>query len=190
MARGLCILVFGVSGVGKTSSCTDYVARHPEWLYLRASALLSDATGESAEALRTSSEDAILRNQRLLGVALKRARAGREASPVLIDAHAVIDNDRDLVTVPVDAVASLYADGIVLLELSATMLAARRAGSDRLRPTRSAYSLDRESRLESAAVRSYATALGIPFARGKVEGDFRLDPLIDELVRRRREHAS
>ena len=36
MERGPCILVFGVSGVGKTLSCQDYVARHPEWLHLRA----------------------------------------------------------------------------------------------------------------------------------------------------------
>jgi len=186
MARGPCILVFGVSGVGKTSSCTDYVTRHPEWLYLRASALLSDATGESTEALRVSSGEAIRRNQQLLGAALERARAGREAAPVLIDAHAVIDNDRDLVTVPVEAVASLGGEGIILLELPAEMLAARRAGSDRPRPARSAQELDREARLEAGAARGYAAVLEIPLVSARVEGAFRLDPLVDELVRQRR----
>ena len=183
MGKGVCILVFGVSGVGKTSSCADYVARHPEWLHLRASALLSGATGESAEALRTSSYETIRGNQQLLGAALERARSGREAAPILIDAHAAIDNDSDLVPVPIDSVASLHCDGMILLELPTDTLAARRANANRPRPARSKLALDLEASLEADTVRSYAVALNIPLVCAKVGDAFRLDSLIDEIIR-------
>jgi hypothetical protein len=85
--------------------------------------------------------------------------------------------------------ASLGGDGIVLLELPADMLAARRAGGDRQRPARSAQELDREARLEAGAVRGYAAVLDIPLVSARVEGAFRLDPLVDEIVRQRRAGA-
>ena len=183
MERGPCILVFGVSGVGKTLSCQDYVARHPEWLHLRASTLLSEATGKTAEALRKSSDQAIRDNQRLLSEALDRARTGREASPVLIDGHAVIDNDVDLVPVPLEAVAALRADGFILLEVPVETLAARRADANRTRPLRSYAGLAREVRMERETVRSYAALLDIPLASAQANDNFQLDALIDTLVK-------
>ncbi|MEI9412919.1 AAA family ATPase [Mesorhizobium sp. Ld1326N3] len=176
--------MLGVSGVGKTSKCLDYVARHPEWLYLRASALLSEATGKTTEALRTGSDMAIRDNQLLLGAALDRARTGREASPVLVDGHAVIDNDKHLVPVPVEAIAALRPDGFILLEASIEVLASRRDTAPRIRPRRSLADLARLMQAERDTVSTYAAILNLPLAHAQVEDVFQLDQLIDDLLRR------
>lgn len=181
MARGSTILVFGVSGVGKTSSCEDYVRQHPEWLYLRASALLSTATGETPETLRTQTAGAIRSNQNLLGRALSAARADQQYRPVLLDAHAVIDNDKTLVEVPIAVVSDLGADGMILLEATPEDIALRRSRGLRPRPTRSIEELGREIAAESRIVDAYARKLNIPLASAVVGADFSLDPLIDKL---------
>lgn len=185
-----CILVFGLSGVGKTTACMDFVRRHPDWQYLRASALLSDATGKDPEMLRTAEKSVIRDNQRLLGDAFDRARAPRAGAPVLVDAHAVIDNDSDLVTVPVEVVGSLNPSGLILLELPAESLAERRGSGDRQRPDRPVDALAREAQLEAAAVSRYALVLDVPLAQATVDSAFTLDRLIDELIRPRPERES
>lgn len=184
MASTHTILVFGVSGVGKTSSCEDYVRRHPEWLYLRASALLSQETGESPETLRTENAGSIKSNQSLLGNALRASRAKNPGRSLLLDAHAVIDNDSALVEVPLDAVADLGADAMILLEASAEDLAQRRTDPHRRRPVRTLEQLSREITAENKTVTAYSRKLKIPLASAVVGVGFRLDPLIDRLVRK------
>lgn len=182
MEPGRTILIFGVSGVGKTSSCEDFVSRRPEWLYLRASSLLASATGETPETLRTETAWSIKSNQGLLGDALRAARTGREDRSVLLDAHAVIDNDNGLVEVPVEAVANLGADAIILLEASAEELAIRRLKSLRPRPVRTIEQLKLEIIAESRAVAAYCRELNIPCASAMVVAGFRLDPVIHKLA--------
>jgi adenylate kinase len=181
---GSTILVFGVSGVGKTSSCEDYAKRHPSWLYLRASALLAQATGETPEALRTEAAVSIKLNQSLLGQSLYAARKRHPDRSILLDAHAIIDNDKTLVEVPLDAVENLHADGMILLEAHAEDLANRRSHARRQRPARSIKQLERESAAERKAVVAYAAKLRIPLESAIVGGDFSLDPLIDRLAQR------
>ena len=182
MAPGSIILVFGVSGVGKTFSCEDFASRHPEWLYLRASALLAKVTKETPETLRTEAEDSIRSNQSLLGDALRAARIGRVDRPVLLDAHAVIDNEKGLVEVPIQAVADLGGDAIILLEALAEDLAVRRLESIRRRPGRTIEQLKLEIAAENRTVAAYARKLNIPLALAMVCEGFSLDPIIDELA--------
>ncbi|WP_164523271.1 AAA family ATPase [Sphingomonas koreensis] len=182
MAPSSTILVFGVSGVGKTVSCEDYVSRHPEWLYLRASALLAEITGETPESLRTETAGSIKSNQNLLGEALRAARAKQGQRSILLDAHAIIDNDKALVEVPLEAVADLGADAMILLEASAQDLAQRRAQAHRRRPARSIDQLTREIAAESQTVAGYARKLKIPLASAIVGASFSLDPIIDKLA--------
>src|SRR3546814_2109434 len=136
LMAGRCTVVFGVSGVGKTSAWQAYAATHPGTLFLSASDLLKAARHSSAEALRTATSDDIIENQALLGPALAASRAGREDSPSLVGAHGVIDNDRELVRVRVSAVAALGPDRLILLEAPTEEVAARRASADSLRPVR------------------------------------------------------
>ena len=158
---GACILVFGVSGVGKSRACSDYVDRNPEWLHLRAGELLSRLTGESPENLRTALDEEVVANQGLLSLAVTRARAGREHRPVLVDCHAVIDNDDGLVVVPAGTVVALAPDGLILLEHDAAEVSMRRIIDLRVRPSREP-ARDRGARPCSSVIRSKVTPPRLP----------------------------
>jgi adenylate kinase len=171
-------LVFGVPGVGKTTACQAYVGRHPETLFISASSLLKAAHQTSGEALRTAGAAEIVSNQQLLGAALAAFRKGREDRPVLIDAHAVIDNDQELVRVPVETIGSLVPDRLILLEAAACTVAQRRLADLRRRPVRNLKLISDELAAERATVESYAEALGLTLLVADVKPDFRLDALL------------
>lgn len=178
MIAGTCILVFGISGVGKTTVCSDFAARHPEYLHYRASALLSAAKSESTERLRTSSAADIRSNQALLGEKLDSLRNGQLQRPVIVECHAIIDNDIELVEVPVSIVQALRPDGLILLEANAETVCARRVSDDRGRPMRTAEEIDRELIMERKAVSAFAVALDLPL----VSLDTVTHTLIDDAV--------
>ncbi|NWK99179.1 hypothetical protein DM806_26675 [Sphingobium lactosutens] len=176
---GRCTLVFGVSGVGKTSACKAYVATHPDTLFVSASDLLRAARQSSAEALRTAPADRVVENQSLLASALSAFRAGREDSPILIDAHGVIDNDRELVRVPVSAIAPLAPDQLILLEAPAEEVAARRASAERPRPVRNLDAIVKEIATEREVVSGFASALNLHLVIAEAGIGFTLDALLD-----------
>lgn len=160
--RGETIVVFGVSGVGKTSSCRAFVARHPEYLHLSASELLRSAATVNPATLRTAPSDQILANQRLLPGALRARREGQWERPVLIDAHSVIDNDKEIVRIPVEVIQSLVPDGMVLLETAPEIVAARRSVPGSRRPRRSVSQIAHEAEVARQAVLGYASSLEVP----------------------------
>lgn len=180
--RGLCVIVFGISGVGKTTECEAYIGQHPDWMHVSASQLLREATNVSNEDLRTASADGIRANQQLLGEMLTKHRLGRESRPILIDAHAVIDNDRQLVRVPIEAVRSLSPDGMILLEAPASLIAQRRL-TGRHRPQRSIADIRRELSAERQTVRRYAKELRVPLQEGEATGSLTLDRLLKAIVK-------
>jgi adenylate kinase len=182
--------VFGISGVGKTSACETFIARHPEWLYVRASALMSEALTATPEALRTASAERITANQAVLGDRLHARRADQLDRPILVDVHGVIDNDRELVRVPLATVASLDPDGLILLEAPAHVVAARRQGDARARPRRTVPELIHEIAAEHEAVRAFAEALRLPLESASVSDDFRLDASVARLLTRIRQPRS
>jgi adenylate kinase len=181
---GPCALVFGVSGVGKTHACADYAARHPGTLFVSASSLLKAATTASGEALRTASAPVIRHNQTRLANALAGYRAGREDLPILIDAHGVIDNDEELVRIPLTAIQSLAPDILILLEAPPERVEAHRASDARPRPLRSIEAISREIEAERAAVSDYAIALGLDLLVAEVKSGFRLDDLLKDRLSR------
>jgi len=180
------LLVFGVAGVGKTTACEAFANKHPEFLYYRASALLSAARGISTEALRTSKSHEIERNQELLVKQLEARRRKHPARPFLIDAHAVIDNDHQLVRVPVEIVASMKPTGMILLEATPETIVARRRRDPRTRPQRAVEAIAREIATERETVLSYVAELDLPLEVGLVTDEFVLDPTIAALRQRRR----
>ena len=182
MKKGHCILVFGVSGVGKTVSCEDFSLRHPNYLYTRASKLLSEASSESSEKLRTSDADRVISNQKLLISRFWEFRKGQLDRPILLDAHAVIDNDATLIKVPVQVVTALEPAALILLEAPINLLVQRRASGIRQRPPRTPEQLRLEMNAESQAVKEYSRELRVPLAIGNVLEDFRLDELINKVA--------
>jgi adenylate kinase len=150
--RGETIVVFGISGAGKTSSCLTFVKGNPEYLHLSASELLRGAAAADPASLRISPADQILENQKLLPSALRARREGQWHRPVLIDAHSVIDNDRELVRIPVEVIRSLDPDGLLLMEAAPEIIAARRSEPGSRRPARSIDQIVREAEVARQAV--------------------------------------
>lgn len=170
--------MFGISGVGKTSACRDYTSRHPGVLFVSASTLLKAAKHASGEALRTAPAPEIVDNQTLLSAALDAFRRGREHLPVLIDAHGIIDNDRELVRIPVEAIRGLKPDRLILLESPAESIVARRKNDFRARPKRNMNEIAVELAAERAAVTDYAAALKLPLYTAQVLPGFRLGEIL------------
>ncbi|WP_158644828.1 ATP-binding protein [Bradyrhizobium daqingense] len=180
------VLVFGISGVGKSTACASYVARHPSVLHTSAGALLQAAKNIDSAILRTDVAGNVLQNQNLLGEALRHFRLGRETSDVLIDAHSVIDNDHELIEVPVDAVRAMSPDGLVLLEAPPELVMERRRKDTRLRPSRTAEELQFQTGVARRVCESYASELALPLEIGTVMHDGDLEVLIQRMISRRR----
>jgi adenylate kinase len=180
------VIVFGIPGVGKTTACEGFVSRHPEFLYYPASALLSAARGKSAAALRTSDAYEIESNQKLLGQELEALRLEHPERPLLIDGHAVIDNDHQLVRVPIDAVASMRPTGLGLLEATPETVLARRRLARRDHPQRTVGAIAQEIVAERDTVLSYAEKLDLPLEIRLVSDGFLLDEMIAVLRQKRR----
>ncbi len=180
------ILVLGVSGVGKSTACARVAEGDPGFLHLRASRLLSEATGQSAEALRVAPEVAIRLNQELLAAALDRRTAGLEHTTVLLDGHAVIDNDHVLFQVSTEAVAALRPDGMLLLEASPEVILRRRAADGRNRPLRTIAELSREINAERNAIHGYQKSLELPLEIVWAEPTVELQPQLSALLRNSR----
>lgn len=177
------VLVFGISGVGKSTACKSYVARHPAVLLTSAGALLQDAIAIDSASLRTEPADQILLNQKLLGSALARFRLGRESADLLVEAHSVIDNNQELVEVPTDTVRAMRPDGMILLETDPAAVKKQRENDKRVRPVRSFDELNTHMRMARRACEKYATELGIPLEIGTVTHDVTgLDALIERIV--------
>lgn len=176
---GACILVFGVSGVGKTTACLDYAGRHPGIHFVSASTLLREAKAATSEELRTAGREQIIDNQSLLLTAFERYRRERDGQTILLDAHAVIDNDHTFVTVPTSVISALQPSRLVLLEALPIEIAARRSGDKRQRPLRNLDAIAYEINAERAAVAAYGEELGLSVTVAIVGQDFQLDDVLD-----------
>jgi adenylate kinase len=182
--RGLCFLVFGISGVGKTTACKQYLRAHPQFIYVRASAVLSAARAKSADALRTVDAQEFVANQELIVRHLMAVRHDNPDSPILADVHAIIDNDEELLRVPLDIVRSMRANAFVLLEAPSETVLLRRDSLIRSRSRRTKSEIEFEMTIERETVLSYAKALDLPLEIGISTDGFVLDHTIGLLRRR------
>ncbi|WP_445219294.1 AAA family ATPase [Bradyrhizobium sp. Pa8] len=172
------VVVFGVSGVGKTVACSDFIGRHPEVMHTSAGALLQSVTATAGEVLRTESPEALLKTQMILGEAFANWQAKHGANAVLVDAHSVIDNDRALIEIPVEVIRSLKPSVLVLLEEAPEVIVERRRLDSRSRPLRSIEDLHRQIETARRVCRGYAEDLDLPFEVGALSQYGNLDELI------------
>lgn len=156
------VLVFGVSGAGKTAICLDYCERRASAVYVSASSILKNHTGQTTEQLRLSKANDIRQNQLLLSETIKKMRRSKFSTTFVVDAHAVIDNGKQLVPVPIQVIESLAPTGLVLLEPSADLVIRQREASDRYRPVKTLAEIGEELYAERHTVESYSAALDIP----------------------------
>ncbi|WP_311276823.1 AAA family ATPase [Methylobacterium sp. WCS2018Hpa-22] len=153
------VIVLGISGVGKTTLCEAFVAKHKTFLHFSASKLLQAATGCSPDRLRLLPKESIIKNQNLLGEALFQKMAGREGYNLIIDAHTIIDNETGLVVVPIEPIASLNPKGFIFLHAAPEVLLQRRLTDNRKRPYRTATELRKQQSIAKGIAYKYARAL-------------------------------
>lgn len=172
MSAGRVVAMFGLSGVGKGWLAGQLRSARPDVLHLEASALMRAAMSTSAEALRTASADAVQDNQASLVAAFAAARAPHAGRPVLFDGHSVIDNDQELVEIPVAAIAGLGVDAVVFVSGDPHDIRRRRLGDTRARPDRSPATLAHHQERARAIAMTYASDLGVAFCEIRA-GDWR-----------------
>jgi adenylate kinase len=112
--------------------------------------------------LRTATSVEISNNQEALAGALFQARLGCEERPVILDAHSVIDNDRRLVPISIEAIRPLNLHSIIFIHDDSSIIAGRRLASDRFRPNRTFEELDQQQDLAKQVCHSFAKTLEIP----------------------------
>lgn len=176
------LIVFGVSGVGKTTACLDYVARHPRYLLLSASSLISGATGATLKSLRTASAQQLLANQDILQLAVENELRKQGGSSFILDGQCVLDNGSEVVILPTEAIRPFRPTGLILLEASAADIADRRSQDSRQRPFRTIKELSEQLAMNRDAVRDYAIHLEIPFVLAEAKGAFSLDKPVEALA--------
>jgi adenylate kinase len=177
------ILVFGVSGVGKTTACARVAEIDNNFVHVRASKLLSEVTGRPPEQLRLAPEDAIRENQVLLAEAFDRFAASFEHATLLLDGHAVIDNNRALIPVPTEAVAALKPNGMILIEASPSVILERRRSDTRTRPIRTITEIKREIISEHNVVIGYKQTLALPLSIANADLNLNLKDRLLSLLR-------
>ncbi|WP_068094076.1 AAA family ATPase [Novosphingobium rosa] len=159
---GLVVILLGVSGVGKSRLASEIGALRPDILRLSAGGLLRKHLRTTSEKLRTADRRDVQENQFALAEALADERRGQEDRLVLLEAHSFIDNDQELVDVPVEIIGSLKPSGIILISTTAERLARQREMDERERPKRTVHELRRHLDHSRDLARRYSALLGIP----------------------------
>lgn len=158
------ILVFGISGVGKTTLLESALQRFPAAHVWRASDIIGIARHEpDPEKLRTLPLDEIRLNQELLVRGFEARRREFAESLVLLDAHSVLDTEAGLIDIPVEVVSAFIPSGIIHVSDQIEQIQARRlADSARARPQRSLIELREYQERSMAACERFKSALEIP----------------------------
>jgi adenylate kinase len=174
--------LFGISGVGKSYLSAKLVRQFPDLLHLQASQLLRTAHASSGETLRTANADTIAQNQIALGDAFNSARKGQEHKSVILDAHSVIDNDKGLVAIHVDAIRPLSLTHILFVSATPEVIIQRRAGDDRARPVRSLQQIAEYQEKALLVSLQYSRDLEVPFLQSTTDEEEKISNFVREAL--------
>jgi len=158
------ILVFGISGVGKSWLCRQatqaLAVRHisgSQLIQAEKERVMSQIV--TADALRT---DSVVANQQLLLEGFRNYRL-QDNKSIIFDGHNVIDTDNGLIEVPYEVISGLEPAAIVMVIDSPDTIVMRRASDpSRARPLRSTEALSTYQDLCVELAKRYASALSIP----------------------------
>lgn len=112
-----CILIFviGLSGVGKTSMIQRFVEENPDYLHLEASKLIKQATGiQVSEKIRLLAKNKIIKNQYILVEELSRYK--NSFDKIILDGHLLINNNQELIPIPLDTIRKISPNSMILVE--------------------------------------------------------------------------
>jgi len=173
------LMVFGVSGVGKTTACAEYARRKEHVEHLSASRLLglerSSATGRS--------EDEALLDQHKLVELVLQARATTAADVLLLDAHSVVLAGGRQLIVPVDIIASMEPTGLIFFEADPEVVVHRRSGrGDQITDVPDLDGMKQLQLVALRAVEEYSRILRCPISIVKADQSIDLAVAIEKLL--------
>lgn len=166
MKPSLIVCVFGISGVGKTSTIRRAYADQDDVLHLQGSSLIKQGLADasiSPENLRRSDGCRVNDNQALLIEMFRGAITTTPSRMIVFDGHALIDTDTALIEIPAVVIKALHPTMVVHVEDDPLMIVLRRQEDPgRARPVRSAEVLaDHQSRSRRICG-SYSRELSVP----------------------------
>jgi adenylate kinase len=160
------ILVFGVSGVGKSWHCRQ-AAEALNLRHVSGSDLIRQEKNRltsisvSADSLR---QDRVVDNQQMLLDGFRAFRTQDERS-ILFDGHNVVDTDDQLIEIPFEVIAQLNPAAIAIVAGSPADIIRRRANDPmRDRPVRSIERITAYQDLCIDLARKQAERLSVPMA--------------------------
>jgi adenylate kinase len=166
VSAGRLVCVFGISGIGKTTLIQEFVRQHKDWHALSAGELLAQLSSRGANELRAADRSTVERNQALLANAIHEVRILHPDRNWLLDAHAVIDNDRELILVPVHVIERIHPDLMIFLHADAWKIHRRRMDDpNRVRPLPIPERIEEEQALAWQTCLQYSTVLKIDLLR-------------------------
>ena len=159
------ICVFGVSGVGKSTLLASLTDESPSEIeHLQASRLIMDRRGTAdREAIRKAETDVVIDNQRLLIDEFHLKSRQTAASVILFDGHCVVNNDVNLVPIPIWVVNALNPSHLVLVYDDPENISIRcLKDASRNRYQRTITEIDQEQRMSLDVCQNYRKKLDIP----------------------------
>lgn len=138
------------------------IDQDPGFAHVSASDLLKAAHAQTGEELRTAQKDQLVSNQGALTSALRAWPFPRETHHILLDAHSVIDNDKVLVEIPADAIASLLPNRLIFVFDEPATIVARRLSDARQRPARTAEELEVHQRRSLEVCEHFSELMALP----------------------------
>lgn len=160
-----CILTFvvGVSGVGKTTIIRRFVREHPNYVHIEASKLIRNKLNtETTEHIRLMTKEQIVKNQSFLLDELSKYRQKHDY--IILDGHLLINNNQELISIPLDIVKRISPSNIVLIEGNSHDILSHRIHNPQKKCFKETISeIDRNQQLLKQIAISYCKKLGIRF---------------------------
>ncbi|MCO5085187.1 MAG: ATP-binding protein [Rhizobiaceae bacterium] len=116
------MIVFGVSGVGKTTVCAEYASGNDDVVHFSASALLR----LHRETAGTRSTNEVIQDQHVLVDMVNVIRSETPVSLMLLDAHSLVYVGGHEVIIPADVIAAMKPDGLIFFKASGETISERR----------------------------------------------------------------
>lgn len=145
------IVVFGLSGVGKTTACLKYASKNNDVVHSSASALLR----LNRETAGTRHIAEVMQDQRLLVDLVCDFRAQTPSPLMLLDAHSLIVVAGHEVVIPADVIAAMKPNGLIFMRARGEVISDRRASRGDARNI-NPYEIERSQMDALTATESYA----------------------------------
>jgi adenylate kinase len=179
------VFVCGISGVGKSHLLRRYAELRKDLTVISAGGLITHArAARDRDALRNLSTTDLHESQQLLVDGLRGLLPTISASLLIIDGHALIDNNEDdPYLVPLEVFDSLAPDGLVHIESPPDAIAERRRSDhSRVRPERSIEELTHHQELSAARTLQIGRRLAIPTATCQTGDETEFDAAMSRLL--------